>query len=67
MKCGCIDSEDGAQTNLIFFIISLFKTVGKIMLDTLSIDLSLLTLFSCCYQPSLVNLSEGECNSCLTF
>ena len=55
------------QTNLIFFIISLFKTVGKIMLDTLSIDLSLLTLFSCCYQHSLVNLFEGECNSCLTF
>lgn len=35
------------------------------MLDTLSIDLSLLTLFSCCYQHSLVNLSEGECNSLL--
>ena len=30
------------------------------MLDTLSIDLLLSTLVSCCYPPSLENLSEGK-------
>ncbi|KAJ7340301.1 Transmembrane channel-like protein 5 [Desmophyllum pertusum] len=39
------------------------ESVGKIMLDLHSIDLSLWTSLSCCCQRSLVNLSEGLVHS----